>query len=274
MKKLLSLLAYSYLLMQTAQADVLVLAHGYLSDSQSWVQSGVVQQLRQNGYHHTGDYKFSRSGVVFRANGEAAGDNAVYTVDLPSQAPVLFQADWLSAFLRDIEKRHPEENIVLAGHSAGGVVARAALVRHGAGRVDRLITIASPHLGTGRAAQALDATNDGGMFGMFKRWIVKRKTGDALYHSVKQSRGLLLDLLPPQPGSMLFWLNQQAHPEITYISVMRTGPFQMGDQVVPTPSQDLRLVPALKGKAKSYQMAQGHMLTTLDGNLLVNLLLE
>jgi hypothetical protein len=90
---------------------------------------------------------------------------------------------------------------------------------------------------------------------------------------VQQSRGVLLDLTPPAPGNLLFWLNGQPHPDIRYTSIMRIGTFYLpGDQVVPPPSQDLNRVPALVGRAQTYSMAQGHLLTPQDGDLIGNLL--
>jgi pimeloyl-ACP methyl ester carboxylesterase len=199
----------------------------------------------------------------------------VYTVSLPSQAPVVVQADWLAAMLHEVGKLHPDEPINMAAHSAGGVVARMTLVRHGALGIRPLITIAAPHLGTGRAGQALEATDDSGMFGFVKSWLVRRATGDALYATAQMSRGLLFDLTPPRPGNLLFWLNQQPHPDIRYTSIMRIGTFYMpGDFVVPPPSQDLNGVPALAGRARTYSMAEGHLLTPQDGDLIGNLLIK
>jgi hypothetical protein len=163
--------------------------------------------------------------------------------------------------------------VKLAAHSAGGVVARMVLVRHGSMGIDHLITIATPHLGTGRAIQALEATSGGGLFAPVKRFFVRRATGDAIYATLAQSRGVLMDLAPPAPGNLLYWLNQQPHPDIRYTSVMRIGNFVMpGDQVVPPLSQDLNRTPALAGKATTYSMAQGHLLTPQDGDLVGNLL--
>ena len=106
-----------------------------------------------------------------------------------------------------------------------------------------------------------------------RRWVVRRATGDAAYATLQQSRGVLADLTPPAPGNLLFWLNQQPHPPIRYTSIMRIGTFYMpGDQVVPPPSQDLNRVPALAGRAQTYSMAQGHLLTPQDGDLIGNLL--
>ena len=163
--------------------------------------------------------------------------------------------------------------MTVAAHSAGGLAARLALVRHGALGVQHLITIATPHLGTGRAVQALEATDQGGILGGVRSWLVRRTTGDGLYATLQQSRGVLLDLLPPAPGNLLGWLNQQPHPDIRYTSIMRSGTFVMpGDQVVPPVSQDMNQIPALAGKARTYRMAQGHLLTAQDGDVIGNLL--
>lgn len=274
MQKLLWTLAFLGLLAaRSAAADVLVLVHGYLGSAHSWAESGVLDRLHRRGYRHVGNYGFGPGGVLYQGAGTAAAQRPLYTVNLPSQAPVVIQADWLAAMLREIHKRHPGQAIHLAAHSAGGVVARMALVRHGKLGVAHLITIATPHFGTGRAIQALEATDDSGLFGFAKEFIVRRATGHALYDTLQQSRGVLIDLMPPAPGNLLFWLNRQPHPDIAYTSIMRIGTFYMpGDYVVPPLSQDLNRAPALLGRVKTYSMANGHLLTPLDGDLIGNLL--
>jgi pimeloyl-ACP methyl ester carboxylesterase len=258
---------------QNAYSDVLVLVHGYLGSAHSWVESGVVDRLRHRGYRPVAVYGYGPGGIARQAVGKADTSRPMYTVNLPSQAPIAIQADWLAAYLRDIQRRHRDEGITLAAHSAGGLAARMALVRHGRLGVEHLITIATPHFGTGRAIQALEATDRSGMFGFVRSWLVRRATGDALYATVAQSRGVLFDLTPPAPGNMLFWLNSQPHPKIRYTAIMRTGTFTMpGDQVVPPLSQDLNRVPALAGQVQTYRMAQGHLLTPQDGDLIGNLL--
>ncbi|MDJ0738943.1 MAG: alpha/beta fold hydrolase [Gammaproteobacteria bacterium] len=274
MKKWLLLAFLLALITQrAATADVLVLVHGYLGTAHSWAEAGVMARLHQRGYRHAGNLGYGAAGVVVQPVAKAPPDKPMYTVNLPSQAPIVVQADWLAAQLREVGRRHPKAAIALAAHSAGGVAARMALVRHGALGVDHLITIATPHFGTGRAVQALDATSGGGLFAPIKRWLVRRTTGDAVYATVAQSRGVLVDLTPPAPGNLLFWLNRQPHPPIRYTSIMRIGTFYMpGDQVVPPLSQDLNRAPALAGRVKTYSMAQGHLLTPRDGDLIGNLL--
>lgn len=275
MKKWLLLLILQFTLLGAARADVLVLVHGYLGTAQSWAEAGALGRLHQRGYRLVGIYGYSAKGVPYQQVAPGRAAKPVYAVNLPSQAPVVIQADWLAAQLREVRKRHPDEAITLASHSAGGVVARMMLVRHGRLGVDHLITIATPHFGTSRAGQALDATNSGGMFGFVKSWLVRRATGDALYATVRHSRGLLVDLLPPRPGNLLFWLNSQTHPDIRYTAIMRIGTFMMpGDHVVPPLSQDLNRVPALAGRVKTYSMAQGHLLTPADGDLIANLIAQ
>ncbi len=232
----------------TARADVAVLVHGYLGSPFSWGDSGVHAALATQGWQPPGP-----PAAAGTANG-----NTVYTMDLPSIAPLLVQADILTRALRDIESRHPGEKVTLVGHSAGGVVARLALVRGGPGQVKRLITIAAPHLGTERALEALDATHDSCPIGMIKDFF-----GGGLYHTVKASSPLLVDLTPAVPGSLLYWLNAQPHPDIDGFA---------GDVVVPGFSQDMNQVPALRGRSRLVAAPSPHELLPGDGPLLAMLL--
>lgn len=246
-----------------ARAEVAVLVHGYLGSAHSWDTSGVNAVLASHGWR------------PLAAVGPAAGlppvpadaGNTVYTVALPSIAPLAVQADYLAAALRGIEARHPSEAVTLVGHSAGGVVGRLALVRSGVGQVQRLITIASPHLGTARALEALGATHDSGPVGWFKDLF-----GGNLYHTVKASAPDRR-AAAPIPGSLLYWLNAQPHPDIEYVSVIRTLPDGFaGDAVVPGFSQDMNQVPALRGKSRVVAAPSAHELLPGDGMLLAQLL--
>lgn len=251
---------------------ILVLVHGYLGDSASWQQSGALPVLVQAGWRVAGNWQSTPSGVRLEPVGPPAGEFAINTVDLPSTAPLMEQARFLGGMLGAVAQRHPTDRVDLVGHSAGGVVARLALVNYGAGTVTRLITIAAPHLGTERASQALDATDDSGLFGGIKRWYVKRKVGDDMYRTLQSSRGVLADLAPPAPGNLLYWLNGRRHPNISYVAVVRGAPYGLpGDQVVPAPSQDLRRVTALNGRATIRVVAGGHELSPQDGLLLSEL---
>ncbi|MBF0627645.1 MAG: hypothetical protein HQL91_05415 [Magnetococcales bacterium] len=256
------------LLPASARADVMLMAHGYLGSAASWEQSGIVQQLTSQGWERAGILMTTPAGVrEIPAPGQKA-KNKIYLVDLPSIAPLTIQADHLTPMLRLLNARHPNERFILVGHSVGGVVLRLALVRGEIPRASTLITLAAPHLGTPRAEQALDATDDGPME------IVKDFFGGGGYQTLKVSRGLYFDIVRQHPGSLLFWLNHQPHPAIRYLSIVRGDPFAMGDILVPGISQDLNNVPALRGRAITRIAGVGHELAWPDGMLLLSLLKE
>jgi hypothetical protein len=130
-----------------------------------------------------------------------------------------------------------------------------------------LITIASPHLGTERAIQALEATDD-----PFPISAIKTLFASDLYEVVRDSWRVLLDLTPARPGSLLHWLNAQWHPDIRYVSILRSGPVGLGDELVPVFSQDMNQVLALRGKSTTHIMALSHQLQPADGVKLVEIL--
>lgn len=253
-----------------ARAQVLVLVHGYLSGADYWDRSGVTTVLQQHGWQRAGVYTTApgRAGFVAGPGQQAA--HKFYTIDLPSEAPVVVQVYQLQGILDDIARRHGKEPLVLVGHSAGGIVARTALVRGGARTVTALVTIASPHLGTVRAEQALDATDI-----PFPFSIVTDIFGGDLYDTARRSRSLYVDLVRPQPGSLLFWLNGQPHPDIRYVSIVRaeTGD-GWGDYVVPAYSQDMNNVPVLRGRSTLVTIPAEHGLAPRDGALLLKVLAD
>ncbi len=249
-----------------ARADVALLVHGYLGEAASWEVSGVGTALAANGWQRAGVVITGFPGPLLPPP-LPAGPRKQYALELPSTAPLAIQADALTRALRALEARHPGESFTIVGHSAGGVVARLALVRGGVGQVKRLITIASPHLGTERALEAVDATHSGGPIRIIKDFF-----GGRTYHVVKNSWPVLLDLAPAVPGSTLFWLNAQPHPSIEYVSIIRGAPYGLGDDIVPGPSQDLNNVPVLRGKARSPVVAADHGLSPVDGVALADLM--
>jgi pimeloyl-ACP methyl ester carboxylesterase len=194
--------------------------------------------------------------------------NTVYQVELPSTAPITVQAQTLLPVMRQVAKQHPDEKLILVGHSAGGIVARMALVHQDAPKVNTLVTIAAPHLGTVRAEQALGLANIGFPFSLPLDVL-----GGEDYEALKYSRGLLLDLIRPRPGSLLGWLNVQPHPAIRYVSVVRGNAVAMGgDMLVPAYSQDMNRVPALQGRAELVAVPADHGLTPLDAQALLAVL--
>ena len=252
----------------SARADVLVLIHGYLGGAYSWDESGVTAVLQQHEWQPAGIYVAGPGGVQLLPAAGMQGKRKIYAVDLPSEAPVLVQVYQLHEILEAISRLHKDEPMILVGHSAGGVVARTALVRGHYDNIKALITIASPHLGTSRAEQALDATDIPFPFSLVTDFF-----GGGAYHTAMRSRSLYVDLVRPQPGTLLYWLNAQTHPDIEYFSIVR-GPSQAGwgDYIVPTYSQDMNNVLALQGRSTLVNVPVSHGLEPIDGSAIAQLL--
>lgn len=266
------LLALLLLLPGAAFAEVAVLVHGYLGEAESWEKSGVVPILETYGWTYHGTLLSSLNGEVLGpiSTSYPAPKHSLYTVELPYKAPLDIQADMLQNILDSIAFYHVGEPITLVGHSAGGLVARLALVKYGRGNVKRLITIATPHLGTPRAIQALDAVSSSGPFDFVKSFF-----GGADYRLVKSSKQLLRQLVPSRPYNYLYGLNLSPHPDIDYISIIRTNPVgQSGDILVPGFSQNMNNVPALAGRSRVLYSSAIHQLVPKDGVTLAILLNE
>lgn len=254
----------------TASASVLVLVHGYLGDGQSFQRAGVLPALEAAGWRYAGDWRAGADGQPQRVGPDQRGEQIVYTVTLPANAPLALQADWLTVMRSAAARQHPGQPMTLVGHSAGGVVGRLSLVRGGAGSVTHLITIASPHLGTERAVQALQATDNRGLFAPFRQMVTRQVVGGGNYDAIQHSRAVLVDLAPPTGGNLLGWLNLQDHPDITYDAVVRNTGFRMGgDILVPAWSQDLNHVPALRGRATVIPSPLEHGLDADDARLIL-----
>ena len=270
----LSILLPLLVMTTPAKSDVLLLIHDYLSNHTTWLQSNVVEILLSEGWSESGLYQIRPDGKAQlyidtkKKNKQADADKMMFIVDLPSEAPILVQSDFIANIVKDITQRHPDEDIILVGHSAGGVASRASVVRHKLENVTRIITIASPHLGTDIADAARDvsslmgpATMLPGMFG-----------GD-IARTSKRSEQLYADLSPENKGNFLNWLNQQPHPSIIWDSIIHTGQNDSGnDSYVAAGSQDMNNVKALKDRSSINPVTTEHELSYVDGLILKKLL--
>jgi pimeloyl-ACP methyl ester carboxylesterase len=99
---------------------------------------------------------------------------------------------------RQIQRWHDEtgaERFDLVAHSFGGLVARAYLQKHGTGRVDRLITLGSPHKG---AIETFEAIVNGSKVFTFPAAKVKQ---------VSRTFPSAFEVLPTDAADGLFTLN-------------------------------------------------------------------
>ncbi len=230
----------------------LVLIHGYLSDASLWRTRGIVAALQETGWQDAGT--LFPSGPFPRALPPPnRQDRYLYTVSLPSEAPLAVQARWLDTYLHEIVARHPDHELILIGHSAGGVVARLVLVTEQF-PIMALITIASPHLGTDAAEAGLSLSHS--PFSWFAPFFG--------LGTINRSEDLYWDLIRESPDTPLFWLNRSPHPDVFYLSIIRVA----GDEVVEPYSQDMNDIPALRGKVLTIPTVGPHSLHPGDGPLL------
>jgi pimeloyl-ACP methyl ester carboxylesterase len=267
------LLGLLVVLVQPLRADVLVLVHGYMSDARTWEISGVTRVLAANGWMPAGVLADVPEALAHPAVAQPAAANKLFSVNLPAAAPLQVQAMHLAGQLAAVRQWYPDERLVIAGHSAGGVVARLLVTNGNPFRIDTLITIASPNLGTVRAAQGLDVVDAKPFFcpGPGIEFLKSVLGGDD-YDYLKHSRGALVDLLPAESGNILAWLNRQPQADIRYIAIVRGSPSAAGDDVVPAYSQDLNNVPTLHGRVTTLFTPAGHGLNRQDGQLLADIL--
>lgn len=240
------------------RADVVVLMHGYQSSVGAWSETGIDRALSAAGWRFGGRLFDSRGVVTLDGPGADGVEKSFYTVSLPHESMLWTQADFLHAYLTTLRAWHPDEQFILVGHSAGGVVARLYMVRHSEFPARALITVASPHLGS-------EAADIAGLVGNTPLAMMAPMVG---LGTLNRSRGLYHDLSADRADSVLYWLNRQEHPVAQYVSIVRRD----GDLLMARRSQDLRNVPSLRYRARSIETNGGHSLEADDGRLLVELL--
>jgi pimeloyl-ACP methyl ester carboxylesterase len=247
MRRFLSIFLFLVVFNQASALSV-VLVHGFLDNGATWWRAGIAQQL-----------------LTLPVK--------VYTPSLPASAPLLVQAAILNDFLARLRLAESQEPLVLVGHSAGGLVARAALLQQPWLNKDlysfnnlALITIATPHTSTDRA--------------FFGAQLLRTPLGllpPALgFGELTAGTRLLEELGDARPGSLLFALNTTPHPPVRYVSLVRSNAIPFGDFLVPSFSQDLRAVPAIAQvyPVETIVSGSGHFLEFSDGVILRGILAQ
>lgn len=248
---------------QSVLADTLLLVPGYLGSAHSWRGNGITYGLYRSGWLDAGHLTTGPVGVI-GPNIIAGGQKRFYTLDIPTEAPILVQADLIARYVVLAKKRHKGERIFLVGHSAGGVSSRLAMVRYPGLKVDGLITIAAPHLGSRMADLGRSVANSP------LSWFAPMMGAN----TINRSRALYHDLGREGPHNILGWLNRTAHPKAIYISVIRSvsGHPVKGDSVTVGWRQDMNMVPALRGRAKTFVSVGDHSLRPYDSILIASIL--
>jgi len=250
-----------------AQAQVLVLVHGYQGQGGSWREAGITHVLDKAGWEDGGHLRVDKNNKVINyRQARKVQDRTFYTIDMPSDASIIVQARFLASFLKAITKHHPGESLNLAGFSAGGLVSRMYMVvrKNDEPKIATLITIATPHLGTHMAeiGAKLQRTP--------LAWITPYMGASTFNRSAPLYRELKFE----EYGNFLYWLNRQVHPTAKYISIVRASSSLLGgDFIVPTFSQNMNNVIALRGSSSVVHSTGGHELTFKDALLLTQLMM-
>lgn len=243
-------------------ADTLVLLHGYQGHADDWRRSGIVKRLVDAGWQDVGTAVFGQThGWTAIPESDFGGRRRLVTLEMPSDVSLMQQAARLQEVLRRLSESR-DDDLILVGHSAGGVVARLAIVQGPRElRVRQLITVASPHLGVELAG--VGAAVAEGPLGEIAPLI-------GLGRLLNASQ-LYRDLAPESQGNLLYRLNRQPHPLIDYVSLVRESSRGVpGDLLVPTASQRMESVAALSRVARSVGAGMGHGLRSTDAELLLN----
>lgn len=134
--------------------NLLLIPFRYLFHTRSERGVGLIDGrvvLMQHGYVNNGAV------WVFTARALEARGYRVFTMDQPPFASIDAMGDLLAERLDEVLRITGVTQLTLVAHSMGGLICRAYLRRYGADKVDQLITMGSPHLGTFHAQLARGA---------------------------------------------------------------------------------------------------------------------
>lgn len=167
---------------------------------------------------------FSNRGIL-RAVVRALDEAGVHPVRAPNfrgiLAPIEALVDQLDAHVEAVLRETGQPRAVLVCHSMGGLVARAWLARHGSARLARLITIASPHHGTGLAVlgvgpNAVQMRRDSG----FLAELAAREGPGGPGCPATSIYSPHDNLVSPQETSRLAWARNIALPGLGHVEIL------------------------------------------------------
>jgi len=261
---LLSIILLSF--SQVVRADILLLVHGFQSDMLTWQRAGIITVLEQHGWVKTDYLMATPQGIVPLHSPEKIPEKKIVSLHLPSDIQLRVQANMFTAALHHLADVYPNDQVIIVGHSLGGLTARLSLVKNGKFQVKALITIASPHLGTDLAMVGMQQLNDN----IIMR-AIKRLFGGGRYQMLERSAPVIYDILPEQPGNILHALNRQPHPNIAYFSIVRSyRDGRLGDPIVPGYSQNMHSVAAIRRRSSRILQGYKHELTQQDALSILN----
>lgn len=153
---------------------------------------------------------------------EAQGVTPVFAPNFPGTFATIERfADELASVVERITAATGQPRVILVCHSMGGLAARLYVAAHGADRVAKLITIASPHAGTVLAAfapgaNAVQMRRASGFLQRLQRDEAMRSAGP----ETTSIYSLHDNLVSPQATSRLGWARNIALPALGHITIL------------------------------------------------------
>lgn len=154
---------------------------------------------------------------------DAAGVGPVYVPSLPLIfAPIEEFAAHLDRVLDEVTAATRQPKAILVCHSMGGLIARCLLAQHGAGRLQAVITLGSPHHGTSLAPLGTGAN------------ARQMRRGSAFLRSLELAEGeagpacpvtslytVHDNLVAPQDSSCLSWARNVAFHGVGHLAMLQ-----------------------------------------------------
>jgi len=153
---------------------------------------------------------------------EERGVGPIYTPSFPAAFTTIeHYVERLAAYLDSIATASAQPQVVLVAHSMGGLAARAYLCAHGATRVKKLVTIASPHNGTvharfgsGANAKQMELASD------FLKALCHKEGDKGPDCGVTSIYSPHDNLVAPQDTSRLSWARNIAVPGRGHVDIL------------------------------------------------------
>lgn len=206
----------------------ILFVHGIGGSAQTWNEAGLTSYLRSRELEY--------GGVVRIYNGGAAAMNTAPDADFflveisPSFQSLERWEESLATAITAVRKETGASQVVLVGHSAGGLAARKYLVDHPDDHgVAKLVTIASPHRGSELALLSLvkktlrEGTAQEGMGGLVYRTLDERLSAYERGLGIPLDAPIFEDLLPEHRNPGLWVVNRKPHPTIDYACILAVG---------------------------------------------------
>lgn len=210
----------------------LVIMHGLGGKGKGWIDSGLTGFFEERGLVHGGTIRWVEGqGVVIEGGTE--GSERSDFLHLEMSDPFQSLEEWSSEIRAGVEEvlaRTGAPRVALVGFSAGGLAGRKYVVDHPEDHgVARLVTLASPHLGSEWAYASMvaggleKAAADGGLKGKAAELIASGLGPLEELVGIPLDAPLVRELVPEEHNEVLRALNRSEHPWNLEYACIRTA---------------------------------------------------